>query len=119
MSGIIEQRSYQTTKGEWIYATTSDGISDKKNYIGIGTLESLKKIREFFIVSNYNIIVVPFYINTSRSQRIHRLVDREDKGSKDYDEMCRRWLQDAKDFKRSELDQIFVINNNDNDLTNA
>jgi guanylate kinase len=46
---IIEKREYNTIHGLWIYATVDDGsFTEDKNYIGIGTLESLSDLQKYF-----------------------------------------------------------------------
>lgn len=102
---IIEERKYNTIKGCWTYATVDDGSIDlsKNNYIGIGTLESLKSIK-----SKFGSDVIPFYINTDDHIRIKRAVNREQL-THNYSEMCRRWLSDAEDYTESNLKEAEVI----------
>lgn len=111
---LIEKREYNTVKGLWTYATIDDGkcFVPDKDYIGIGTLESLIQIRKYFGEEN----IIPFYLDVDPSIRIQRVVDREACGNHAYDEMCRRWLQDSKDFSHENIkviNPIIVYNNGD------
>lgn len=47
---VIESRTYQTVYGPWTYFTADDGQIDleKKNYLGIGTLESYENMKNYF-----------------------------------------------------------------------
>mgnify|MGYP000046132290 FL=1 len=47
---IIEYRSYETVNGQWTYCTGDDEQFDLKhwNYLGIGTLEHYKKLKDYF-----------------------------------------------------------------------
>ena len=47
---LIEARAYQTVHGVWTYFTADDGQvkEDKGNYLGIGTLESYRKMKEYY-----------------------------------------------------------------------
>ena len=57
---VIEARAYNTVYGVWTYFTADDGQIDLKkgHYLGIGTLESYQKMRNYYGESN----VVPVYI---------------------------------------------------------
>ena len=57
---IIEARTYQTVYGPWIYFTADDGQiqMEKRNYLGIGTLESYICMKEYFGEEN----LCPLYI---------------------------------------------------------
>ena len=96
---IIEQRIYQTVAGPWIYATVDDGSMgrNERDYLAIGTLESYKRMKNYFGES----IVVPIYISVDDGVRLERALTRE-KLQKDpnYLEMCRRFLADEEDFQR-------------------
>lgn len=47
---LIEARTYQTVYGPWTYFTADDGQVSVGNdsYLGIGTLESFVKLREYY-----------------------------------------------------------------------
>ena len=72
---IIEFRSYNTKCGIWTYFTADDGQIDLKkgHYLGIGTLESYQKMRNYYGESN----VVPVYIEVEDGERLIRAVKRE------------------------------------------
>ena len=102
---IIEKRSYDTVYGKWDYFTVDDGQivlseSADKSYIVIATLESFIKLKAFY----KNALVVPIYIYVEDGIRLQRALDRE-KAQKvhRYDEMCRRYLGDMKDFSDEKL----------------
>ena len=99
---IVELRAYDTVYGIWKYFTVDDGNIqlDKENYILIGTLEAYTKIRDYFGAE----YVVPIYIEVEDGERLLRAIAREK--SQDvpkYEEMCRRFLADAKDFSEENL----------------
>lgn len=97
---VIENRIYNTVYGEWIYFTARDSISiEKGNCIGIGTLESFIKIRDFF-----GSAVIPIYIETDDGIRLSRALERErtEKFPK-YKELCRRFIADCDDFSEEKL----------------
>ena len=100
---LIEMRTYNTVQGRWTYATIDDGSVhlESKNYLIIGTLESYKKIREYFGAEN----VVPIYIDLSDGIRLQRAVNREMMEEKpNYAELCRRYLADSEDFSDARLE---------------
>ncbi|MBQ2902317.1 MAG: guanylate kinase [Agathobacter sp.] len=99
---IVELRAYDTVYGIWKYFTVDDGNIqlDKENYILIGTLEAYTKIRDYYGAE----YVVPIYIEVEDGERLLRAIAREK--SQDvpkYEEMCRRFLADAKDFSEENL----------------
>ena len=99
---IVELRAYDTVYGIWKYFTVNDSsISlDKENYLLIGTLEAYVKIRDYFGEEN----VVPIYIEVEAGDRLLRAISREkEQDVPKYEEMCRRFLADAKDFSEEKL----------------
>lgn len=99
---VIEYRSYQTVQGEWIYFTGDDGQIDldKWNYLGIGTLESLKKLQFYFGKEK----ICPIYIQVEDGERLSRALRRESKQDvPQYAEMCRRFLADCEDFSEEKI----------------
>lgn len=99
---IVELREYNTVYGIWKYFTVNDGNIqlDKENYLLIGTLEAYTKIRDYFGKDK----VLPIYIEVEDGERLLRAISREK--SQDvpkYEEMCRRFLADAKDFSEENL----------------
>lgn len=114
---VIEKRVYDTVHGKWIYATVDDGsFVETENYIGIGTLESLKDLQDYFGGDN----IIPLFIYVRKDIRIQRALNRELNGKQDFNEMCRRWLADAADFSQEKLDSIHTyFIDNSNDIDNA
>lgn len=95
---VVEVRSYETVHGVWRYFTVDDGQIDLENdnyYLMIGTLESYDRIRKYY----GNTKVIPVYIEVEDGERLERALKRE-KAQKTpkYDEMCRRFMADNKDF---------------------
>ncbi len=98
---IIEKRIYNTIYGEWIYFTAEESVDiSKGNYLGIGTLESYVKMREYFGTEK----VIPIYIEVEDGLRLSRALQRErsEKQPK-YTEMCRRFISDSNDFSEENL----------------
>ena len=97
---LIEERTYQTVHGPWIYATIKDEqFETKKNILMMGTLESYKKMKEYF--GNR---VVPIYIEVEDGIRLERALKREKMQKKpQYAELCRRFLADSKDFSEENI----------------
>lgn len=99
---IIELRCYDTCFGPWKYFTVNDEQIDlsKNDYLLIGTPESYLSMRKFFGKN----IVVPLLIELDDGIRLQRALDRERQQQEPkYDEMCRRFLADAKDFSEETL----------------
>lgn len=108
---IIEERCYNTIHGPWRYFTADDGqIKDNHNYITIGTIESYLKIREYYGKDR----VIPVLVDLDDGVRLQRALNREKKQeTPKYEELCRRFLADSKDFseekiKEAELTRRFV-----------
>lgn len=113
---VIEDRCYETIHGPWRYFTVDDGqITDKNNYITIGTIESFIKIREYY----GNERLIPVLVELDDGVRLQRALNREKRQDvPKYEEMCRRFLADSADFsdekvKAAGLTRRFV----NNDLT--
>lgn len=99
---IVELRAYNTVYGIWKYFTLNDGNIqlEKENYLLIGTLEAYTKIRDYFGEEK----VVPIYIEVEDGERLLRAITREKQQDvPKYEEMCRRFLADAKDFSEEKL----------------
>ena len=104
---IVELRAYDTVYGVWKYFTVNDGNIqlDKENYLLIGTLEAYVKIRNYFGVEN----TVPIYIEVEDGERLLRAISREkEQDVPKYEEMCRRFLADAKDFSEEKLKEAGI-----------
>ena len=99
---VIEARTYQTVYGPWTYFTADDGQVDLENadYLGIGTLESYVKMREYYGKEN----VCPVYIEVEDGERLARALKRErSQEIPRYEEMCRRFLADQEDFSEEKI----------------
>lgn len=111
---IIECRSYDTVYGMWYYFTAKDSQIEleKYDYLVIGTLESYIKTRDYFGEDK----VVPVYIALEDGERLSRALEREKKQSQPkYEEMCRRFIADARDFSKENLDKAGITKQFDND----
>lgn len=105
---IIELRSYNTILGVWNYFTADDGQIDlsRYSYLIIGTLVSYEAMRDYF----GNESLVPLYVEVEDGTRLERAIGRERKQEKpQYEEMCRRFLADAKDFSEEKLKKAGVV----------
>jgi len=99
---VIEERVYQTWHGPWHYFTVNDGQIDleKGNYLQIGTLEAYVSIRDYFGAD----VVIPLFIDLDDGERLQRALNRERSQEKPkYEEMCRRFLGDAEDFREEKI----------------
>lgn len=103
---VIEHRTYDTFYGEWKYFTVSDGIDlSSYDYLIIGTPESFKATREYY----GNDRVVPILIDVDDGVRLQRALKREMKqDNPKYEEMCRRFLADSKDFCEENLKEYGI-----------
>ena len=99
---IVERRTYQTVHGPWNYMTIADENLNVKenNYIVIGTPESFRKYVEYFGRET----LLPVLIEVDDGVRLERALKRERKQLKPkYEEMCRRFLADAEDFREEKI----------------
>ena len=99
---LIEARTYQTVYGPWTYFTADDGQVDlsEGNYLGIGTLESYEKLKAYYGAE----YVIPIYIQVEDGERLQRALLRErEQGNPKYEELCRRFLADQKDFSEENI----------------
>ena len=104
---IIELRAYHTIHGIWKYFTVADHQVDldHQSYLLIGTLESYLKIREYFGTES----VVPIYIEVEDGMRLQRALERERRQENPkYEELCRRFLADEKDFSEEKLKEAGI-----------
>ena len=104
---VVEIRSYNTCHGVWDYFTVDDGQIDLEhhNYLIIGTLESYLAIRDYFSRE----VVVPIYIEVEDGIRLQRALQREmGQANPKYEEMCRRFLADAKDFSPEKIKEAAI-----------
>lgn len=99
---LIEARTYKTVHGLWTYFTADDGQVelDKGDYLGIGTLESYKKMKKYYGEE----ALCPVYIEVEDGERLERALLREKKQKKPkYAELCRRFLADLEDFSEENI----------------
>ena len=99
---IVERRLYNTVYGPWNYFTVNDGNIklDSNNYLLIQTVEGYVKVRDYFGAD----CVVPIYVEVEDGERLLRAIAREKKQDiPKYEEMCRRFLADAKDFSEENI----------------
>lgn len=104
---VIESRSYNTIYGIWTYFTADDGQINlsEGNYLGIGTLESFKKMKDYYGEE----VVVPVYIEVEDGERLIRAVRREqEQDTPKYEEMCRRFLADQEDFSEEKIKAVNI-----------
>ena len=111
---VIELREYNTIHGIWKYFTVDDGQFDaQENLVAIGTLESYVKMKEYFGEEK----MVPLYIEVEDGLRLERALKRERKqNAPKYEEMCRRFLADAKDFSEENLGRAGIKKRYQNNL---
>lgn len=114
---VIEQRVYHTVNGPWHYATIDDGqFASDGNYIMIVTLEAYTNLVKYFGQEQ----VVPIYIDVEDGIRLERALKREQEQSKpNYDELCRRFLADNKDFSKENLEKANVYKHYRNNQLDA
>ena len=100
---IIEDRAYNTVHGLWRYFTVADESVDleKNSYCIIGTLEAYVRIRDYFGEDR----VLPVLIELDDGVRLQRALNREKRQENPkYEEMCRRFLADSKDFSEEKIE---------------
>ena len=111
---IIELRTYQTVYGDWKYATIDDGQIDLSgtDYLVIGTLESYRNMKAYYGQEN----LVPLYIEVEDGERLMRAIARErQQEHPGYEEVCRRFLADQKDFSEENLAAAGITRRYQND----
>ncbi len=99
---LIEQRVYHTVYGDWYYYSVDSEKVDLTNndYLYIGTLESYVKMRNYYGSEK----VVPLYVEVEDGLRLERAINRErTQKNPGYEEVCRRFLGDAKDFSEENI----------------
>lgn len=104
---IIEERNYHTQLGLWRYFTVWDDSIDLRNdsYAVIGTLESYIKTKEYLGEEQ----ILPILVTVDDGIRLQRALDRERaQDIPKYDEMCRRYLADDKDFSKENIQQAQI-----------
>ena len=99
---VIESRTYHTVVGDWHYFTVDDGQIDLngQDYLFISTLSGFEQLKKYYGEE----VVTPLYIEVEDDQRLWRSICRERRQAKpNYDEVCRRFLADQKDFSEEEI----------------
>lgn len=112
---IIEIRSYNTIHGVWDYFTVDDGEIDleHQDYLLIGTLDTYEKLRKYYGFQK----ICPIYIEVEDGVRLERALQRERKQTKPkYEEMCRRFLADQKDFSEDRIKALEITEVFQNDV---
>ena len=111
---IIELRTYHTVYGDWKYATIDDGQihPDHEDYLMIGTLESYRKMRDYYGAE----CLIPIYIEVEDGERLMRAIQRErQQETPGYEELCRRFLADQQDFSENHLREAGITKRYNND----
>lgn len=104
---VIEFRTYETVYGPWTYFTADDGqmADEEKSYLGIGTLESYMQMKNYYGEEK----ICPVYIEVEDGERLKRAIAREEQQKvPQYEEMCRRFLTDARDFSEEKLQEAGI-----------
>lgn len=104
---VIELRAYHTVHGIWYYFTADSEQVDlrQRDYLALGTLESFAKMRDYYGKDR----VVPIYIEVEDGLRLMRAIQREKLQAKpEYEEMCRRFLADQRDFSEEKLKEAGI-----------
>ena len=110
---IIEERYYDTVYGRWYYFTADDGQIDLtcSDCLIPGVLQSYLGMASYFGKD----AVVPLYIEVEDGTRLLRAIGREKKQKQPkYEEMCRRFLSDTKDFSEEKLQTAGITRRFDN-----
>ncbi|MBQ9119674.1 MAG: guanylate kinase [Lachnospiraceae bacterium] len=106
---VVECRTYQTVHGPWHYFTAADeqiNLAGTQNYLMINTLEGYCRLVQYF-GQDY---VVPLYIEVEDGLRLERALSRErQQAQPKYEEMCRRFLADARDFSPEKLAEAGIV----------
>ena len=100
---IIEKRQYLTTQGVWSYFTLMFDIDSNNDYILITTLDGALSIIKQYGQEMVHII----YLVVDDKTRLLRCIERESRQvNPDYEEVCRRFIADQKDFANDKI-QLF------------
>ena len=103
-SKVMEYRTYNTVHGPWTYATIIDKQFDSdEDMLMEGTLESYNAVRKYF-ANNEKVNLIPIYIEVDDGVRLERALKRErQQDNPKYEELCRRFLADSKDFSEDKI----------------
>lgn len=105
---MIEHRVYETVHGAWHYATIDDSQIDLEshNYLMIVTLEAYNNLVKYFGEKK----VVPLYVEVEDGLRLERAILREKQQlNPNYEEVCRRFLADSRDFSKERLEESKIL----------
>ena len=103
---LLERSNYETVAGEWSYAINVHSFDDEtKDYIMITTPLVFEKIREKL----WNFDFIPIYIILDDYTRLKQAMERIGP-DKNYEEICRRFLADKKDFDEKILRKLEITN---------
>lgn len=114
MGAVIELRTYRTVYGPWYYFTADSPeiAASEASYLALGTLESFRKIREYYGKKH----VYPIYIQVEDEQRLLRAIRREKKQEHpNFKEVCRRYLADEEDFSEEKIQSAGITRRFSND----
>lgn len=103
---LIEYREYQTVYGPWDYFTADDEQIDLEvsDALMIGTLEMYESVRDYYAAKGLGEHVIPLYVWVEDGERLRRAIHREEQmATPRYEELCRRFLADQKDFSEERL----------------
>lgn len=97
---VIEERQYNTTQGIWRYFTVRFTLEEGRDYILITTPAGALSLSEAYGADTVRIV----YLALDDKARLLRCIDREARQAKpDYEEVCRRFIADQKDFSDEHL----------------
>ncbi len=104
---VIEARTYPSAMGPWRYFTVNDGQLDSDDtFITIGTLESYCSMKDYLKKNQ----LIPVLVELDDGVRLQRALNREKKQqTPGYEEMCRRFLADQKDFSEENIKKAGII----------
>ena len=115
---VIEIRAYDTVYGVWKYFTVWEEQMnlERESYCLIGTLEAWNAMCQYFGREK----MIPVYIEVEDGTRLIRAVEREQtQEHPGYEELCRRFLADAKDFSEENLKNAGITRRFENKDMNA
>ena len=109
-SRVMEYRTYNTIHGPWTYATIVDEqFESEKDLIMEGTLESYNAVKKYF-ENKDKVNVIPIYIELDDGIRLERALKRErEQENPKYEELCRRFLADSKDFSEDKIKESGIV----------
>ena len=92
---ILEKREYHTTRGTWIYFTRRFRLDVHHNRILVTTPDGVRGLLKRYPPENLLVL----YLTVDDKTRLLRCVEREAlQPVPDYEEVCRRFLADQRDF---------------------